>query len=131
MYMYLYVHVHVFIVKLVYWYISQISGERLQDHRSSGMTYVSQNGGHCLSKSKWDYGRHPFEQDKKGSTLFEHIKMGGTLFNESNGGGAHLSKSNLRAHLLRKSKIYSSYSRQLKSRCLATVAGQRDKYFTR
>ena len=27
-----------FIVKQVYWYISQISGERLQDHWSSGYT---------------------------------------------------------------------------------------------
>ena len=29
-----------FIVKQVYWYISQISGERLQDHWSSGFNVL-------------------------------------------------------------------------------------------
>ena len=31
-----YIHVYMFIVKQVCWYISQISGERLQSHWSSG-----------------------------------------------------------------------------------------------
>ena len=30
-----------FLVKQVYWYISQVSGERLQDHWSSGLVYFS------------------------------------------------------------------------------------------
>ena len=31
-----YIHVY-YLVKQVYWYISQVSGERLQDHWSSGL----------------------------------------------------------------------------------------------
>ena len=41
------------IVKQIYWYISQISGERLQDHWSSGLheTIFNQN----LLLLVWDY----------------------------------------------------------------------------
>ena len=43
-----YIHVHAiymymymtFIVKQVYWYISRITGERLQDHWSSGLRHI-------------------------------------------------------------------------------------------
>ena len=31
------------IVKQIYWYISQISGERLQDHWTSGSLFLTQN----------------------------------------------------------------------------------------
>ena len=48
-----YIHVHITIlVKQVYWYISQVSGERLQDHWSSGcLSYqLKTDGGKCSDK---------------------------------------------------------------------------------
>ena len=36
------------LVKQVYWYISRVSGERLQDHLSSGLNKVP-NGIHIIS----------------------------------------------------------------------------------
>ena len=60
LYTYMYTYVNI-IVKQIYWYISQISGERLQDHWSSGFettaawqmqTTNEVNKGMCVFKVK-------------------------------------------------------------------------------
>ena len=43
------------IFKYVYWYMKQISGERLQDHWSSGLVYLSRPMGKptiCIGENK-------------------------------------------------------------------------------
>ena len=44
-YIYMYITI---LVEQVYWYISRVSGERLQDHWSSGLRFVSVSGPEVL-----------------------------------------------------------------------------------
>ena len=41
----------VIIVKQVYWYISQFSGERLQDHWSSSCSFITYRINVCMEKN--------------------------------------------------------------------------------
>ena len=48
-----YIHVYTIIVNQVYWDISQVSGERLQDHWSSG-TSMSNGDSHHFAKTHYN-----------------------------------------------------------------------------